>query len=164
MAFARTGRLDQAEVEAAALGSLSTEPELERVTVWDLNTTAALIDIAVGVLDGELAMARGDHQTAIDSLTAAAELEDALTYDEPPPWYQPVRQLLGAVYLAADRAADAERVYREDLVTFPNNGWSLLGLQQSLEAQGKTTEAEEVVVQFAAASQYADVELTALRL
>ncbi len=63
-----------------------------------------------------------------------------------------------------DSAADAERVYREDLETFPDNGWSLFGLQQSLEAQGKTAEAEEIAEQFAAAWQYADVELTASRL
>ena len=164
MALARTARLDEAQVEADALGSLAMEPELERVTVWDLNTTAALIDIAVEVLDSELAMTRGDHQTAIDALTAAAELEDALNYDEPPPWYQPVRHLLGAAYLDAGQAADAEKVYREDLETFPHNGWSLFGLHQSLEAQGKTTEALEIAEQFATAWQYADVELTASRL
>ena len=140
------------------------EPELERVTVWDLNTTAALMDIAVEVLAGEIAAARGDYETAIEALVAAAELEDELNYDEPPPWYQPVRHLLGAVYLDAGQASAAERVYREDLETFPDNGWSLVGLQQSLEAQNKTAEAQEIAEQFAAAWQYADVELTASRL
>jgi len=163
MADVRTGQFEQAEVEAKALGSLAVEPELERVTVWDLNTTAALIDIAVEVLAGEIAAARGDHETAIDALAAAVELEDALAYDEPPPWHQPVRQLLGAVYLHAGRAQDAARVYREDLEIFPDNGWSLFGLQQSLAAQGMTAEAEEVGRQFAAAWQYADVTLTASR-
>ena len=164
MALTRTGQLEQAGVEAAALGALSMEPELESVTVWDLNTTAALIDIAVEVLDGEIAAARGDYETAIEALVAAAELEDELTYDEPPPWYQPVRLSLGAVYLDAGQAAAAERVYRQDLETFPDNGWSLYGLQQSLEAQGKTAEAQEIAEQLAAAWQYADIELTASRL
>ncbi len=36
------------------------------------------MDIAVEVLDGEIAAARGDYETAIEALMAAAELEDAL--------------------------------------------------------------------------------------
>ena len=143
---------------------LAMDPELERVTVWDLNTTAALMDIATEVLAAEIAAARGDYETAIDALTSAAELEDALTYDEPPPWYQPVRQILGAVYLEIGRPAEAEAAYRQDLEVFPSNGWSLFGLQQSLEVQGKTDEALEIAEQFANAWQYADVELTASRL
>ncbi len=164
MALARTGQLDEAAAEAEALDSLASNTELERVTVWDLNTTAALIDIAVEVLAGEMAAAKGDYGTAIEALQAAVEMEDALTYDEPPPWHQPVRQLLGAIYLDAGQPQEAERVYREDLETFPHNGWSLFGLQRSLEAQGKTREAREIAEQFATAWQYADVELTASRL
>ena len=60
---------------------------------------------------------------------------------EPPPFYFPTRQALGAVLLAADRAADAEAVYRIDLEQHPKNGWSLLGLAQSLEAQGRDADA-----------------------
>ena len=60
---------------------------------------------------------------------------------EPPTWHYPVRQHLGAVLLAAGRPADAERVYRADLEQWPENGWSLLGLKQALEAQGKTPDA-----------------------
>jgi len=72
-----------------------------------------------------------------------------------------VRQFLGTIYLNADRAADAERVYREDLDLFPDNGWSLFGLQQSLAAQGRSNEAEEIGQRFASAWRYADVDLTA---
>ena len=163
LAHVRQGDLEQAETERAALSALTMEPELERVTVWDLNTTAALMDIAVEVLTAEIAAARGELDTAIDALTEAAELEDALTYDEPPPWYQPVRLTLGAIYLAADRPVDAERVYREDLEVFPNNGWALFGLEQSLLAQGKSTGAAAVGEELAAAWQYADVNLESSR-
>ena len=163
LARARQGEIEQAEAELAALSRLAMEPELERVTVWDLNTTAALMDIAVEVLIAEIAAARGDYETAIDALSEAVELEDALTYDEPPPWYQPVRLTLGAIYMAAGRPADAERVYREDLEIFPDNGWSLFGLQQSLDAQNKASEAVAVSEAFATAWQYADVELESSR-
>ncbi len=163
MAYLRTDRIDEARAELELLEALAMDPVLEQVTVWDLNTTAALVDIAVEVLSGEIAAAAGDYDDAIDFLTTAVELEDELTYDEPPPWHQPVRQVLGAVLLDAGRAADAETVYREDLKNFPDNGWSLLGLQQSLDAQGKGDEATEAGAQFATAWQFADVTLESSR-
>ena len=82
---------------------------------------------------------------------------------EPPPWYYPVRQSLGAVLLQAGRAADAEQVYREDLRRNPGNGWSLYGLAQSLRAQGKTGEAAQTDESFKKAWAQADVQLTASR-
>lgn len=42
--------------------------------------------------------------------------------------------------LAVDRAADAEVVFRKDLEIDPDNGWSLLGLAQSLDAKGEAAE------------------------
>ena len=47
--------------------------------------------------------------------------------------------------------------------SIPRNGWSLYGLAQSLEAQGKTDEAAQVQAEFDEAWQGADVELTASR-
>ena len=61
-----------------------------------------------------------------------------MEYDEPEPLPFPARHWLGAALLEAKRPADAERVYREDIKDHPHNGWSLLGLQQALKAQGKT--------------------------
>ena len=163
MALLRTDRLDEARTELEQLEVLAMDPELEKVTIWDLNTSAALVDIAVEVLSGEIAAAEGNYDDAIDSLRTAAELEDELTYDEPPPWHQPVRQVLGAVLLEAGKPAEAEVAYRQDLEVFPSNGWSLFGLQQSLEAQGKSDEAAAVGEQFATAWQFADVTLTGTR-
>jgi hypothetical protein len=82
---------------------------------------------------------------------------------EPPAWFYPVRHNLGAALLEADQPAEAEAVYREDLRQYPNNGWSLFGLAESLRAQDKTAEATEVEQQFRLAWQYADVTLTASR-
>jgi tetratricopeptide (TPR) repeat protein len=163
MAFLRTDRIDEARSELEQLETLAMDPVLEQVTVWDLNTTAALVDIAVEVLSGEISAAEGDYDDAIDFLTTAVELEDELTYDEPPPWHQPVRQVLGAVLLEAGKPTEAEMVYREDLKSFPANGWSLLGLQQSLAAQGKSDEATDTAAQFETAWQFADVTLESSR-
>jgi hypothetical protein len=62
-----------------------------------------------------------------------------------------------------ERLAEAEAVYREDLRQYPENGWSLFGLTESLKAQGKTAEAAEIQQRFEAAWQEADVQLTASR-
>ena len=45
----------------------------------------------------------------------------------PPLWYYPLRHSLGRALLEAGNPQEAERVYREDLLRFPDNGWSLFG-------------------------------------
>lgn len=163
-ALARTDKIEEAKQELAQLESLAVDTTLEQVTIWDLNTTAALVDIAVEVLSGEIGAAEGDYDRAIDALTTAVELEDELTYDEPPPWHQPVRQVLGAVLLEAGKPEAAETAYRADLENFPENGWSLLGLEKSLAAQGKSNEAAAVADRFESAWQHADIELAGSRI
>ena len=91
-------------------------------------------------------------------------IEDGIPYDEPPGWHAPVRQTLGAILLDAGRAADAERVYREELRRNPGNGWSLFGLAQSLRAQDKAVEAKAAQAEFATAWRNADLELVASRM
>jgi tetratricopeptide (TPR) repeat protein len=88
---------------------------------------------------------------------------EASPHPEPPPWYFPQRQALGAVLLDAGRPAEAEKVYREDLAKNPRNGWSLFGLAQSLRQQGRSRDAAFVERGFVQAWARADVDLTASR-
>jgi tetratricopeptide (TPR) repeat protein len=92
-------------------------------------------------------------------LREAGKLEDALIYNEPPDWMQPTRHTLGAVLLRAGRAQEAEVVYREDLVRYPENAWALWGLKRALEMRGATKEAAEVAQRFAKAAKRADVKI-----
>lgn len=115
--------------------------------------------IAWRVLAGEIDMRSGRPGDAVAHLEAAVAIEDQLLYDEPPLWYRPVRQVLGRAYMEAGRAVDAERVYREDLDKFRENGWSLRGLALSLEAQGREAEAREVEERFRVAWAGADIQL-----
>jgi predicted Zn-dependent protease len=55
---------------------------------------------------------------------------------EPPYWYYPVRQSLGAALLAAGKPAEAEKVFRHSLQNSPDNGWALYGLAQAQRARG----------------------------
>lgn len=97
-----------------------------------------LIGVLAGILEGEIAREAGDLPAAIGAFERAVAADDTLDYDEPEPLPFPARHWLGAALIEAKRYSDAEKVYRDDLADHPHNGWSLLGLQQALKAQGKT--------------------------
>lgn len=125
-----------------------------------VNTAHAILDIADHVLEGEIALREKRIDDAVGHLRQAAALEDELRYMEPPEWIQPTRHALGAVLLSAGRAAEAEKVYREDLARWPENGWSLFGLAKSLEAQN-SPEAPAVMARFKKAWARADTPIEA---
>ena len=156
------GRLDEAVSELAQLKTLAADPALAKVTLWEINKSADLLMIAQHVLEGELAHKQGKVDEAVSHLQQAVSAEDKLNYDEPPAWYYPARQSLGAVLLDAGRAGDAEPVFRKDLERHRNNGWSLFGLWQSLTAQGKD-EAQAVKSRFDKTWAEADITLTQAR-
>jgi tetratricopeptide (TPR) repeat protein len=159
MAFAAKGQVASAQQELEQLKAIAQPSVLEGVTIWNINSTTDLMEIAVEVLAGQIAAQQGNLDQAIVHLQKGVELEDALNYDEPAPWGSPVRQTLGEVLLTARHFVEAEQVYREDLITYPENGWSLHGLAQSLQAQGRTGEAAAVQTRFEIAWQQADFEL-----
>lgn len=96
-----------------------------------------LLGVVAGILDGEIKRTGGDLPGAIAAFKAAADLQESLIYDEPEPLPFSARHWLGAALLEAKQPAEAEAVYRAELKHHPHNGWSLLGLQQSLAAEGK---------------------------
>src|SRR4029077_19866859 len=98
------------------------------------------LSIAVHALSGEIATRRGDLDKGINHFREAAKIEDTGLYFEPPKWYYPIRHSLGAALLKAGHHVEVEKVYREDLRRFPENGWALFGLAQALRAEGKNTE------------------------
>jgi tetratricopeptide (TPR) repeat protein len=160
MARLRNGNAEEALRHLDSLQQLAADEELDKVTIWENNTTRHILQVAEQSLAGELAAARGDHDVAAEHLRKAVELEDAMSYEEPPLWYAPTRQALGAILLKANRPAEAEAVFRDDLTKYPNNGWSLYGLRQALQAQGKESEAADFGDQFERAWSRADVQLT----
>jgi tetratricopeptide (TPR) repeat protein len=159
IANASLGRLEDAEKEQAAF--IASLKDVPKDALWSANSAQDVFAVAVPYLEGELAYRKGNLDEAAAKLREAAKKEDFLKYDEPPDWTVPSRHALGAVLLEAKRPADAEAAYREDLVRYPENGWSLYGLANALDAQGKTAEAKTVRARFEKAWERADVKLPA---
>ena len=154
--------------EAAKGNWAKAQSALDTVTAIDAATPdgadgKTALSIAVRALSGEIAIRKGDLETGIKHFREAATIEDGGLYFEPPKWYYPIRHSLGAALLKTGQSAEAEKVYREDLRRFPENGWSLFGLAQALRAQGKNSEAAAAEARFQHAWANTDVKLTASR-
>lgn len=162
VALARKGDLAAARRERDQLVPLRDTTEILFLDTNDY-PAVTLLQIADALLEGELAMAAGSVDAAVGHFERAVALQDGLPYMEPPFWYYPTRQSLGAALLAAGRAGEAEAVYRRELEDYPHNGWSMFGLAESLAAQGRTDEAAEVREMFTHVWARADVELTGSR-
>lgn len=163
MAFASTNRLAEAEQELAALTPLRSVGSLAETYVSGVNVASDVVAIAHEVLQGEIAAKRRQAADVVRHYAAAVEVEDGLTYMEPPDWPLPVRQLQGAALLEVGRAEDAEAAFRADMQKFPENGWSLSGLQASLERQGRRNDAAEVGSRLERAWSAADTTVAAAR-
>src|SRR5262245_1778152 len=157
VAFAATGKLAEAEKERAALA-----PEVRQISgdaPFGLNSASGVLRVAESALDARIAWAKGERARSIESWRAAVAAWDALNYNEPPDWYYPVRESLGAALLLNGDAAAAEKVFREDLKENPRNARSLFGLMESLKAQSKRDAAAFVEAEFKAAWKNAEVQL-----
>jgi tetratricopeptide (TPR) repeat protein len=149
MALAGSGKPDEAEKERAAIVAAkeATPPDAIFAPPWN-NKTRDILQIAEDVLSAKIALARKDTDTAIARYRNAVAVQDTLNYGEPPDWYFPVRESLGGALLMADKAAEAEKVFREDLQQNPRNPRSLFGLHQALKTQGRNYDAQFVEKQF----------------
>jgi tetratricopeptide (TPR) repeat protein len=161
IALVRKGDLAAAEGEADRIKDLARKGDftaLEEALV----PAVPVLDLAREVVLGRIAQARGDLERAIGHFEHAAELQDGLTYMEPPYWYYPVRQSLGALLLQAGRNEAAEAAFRAALKQAPNNGWALFGLAETLRAKGDAKGAAEVTARFekAWAGERAQLDVT----
>ena len=136
------------------------------------NRCIDLLDVAEQMLDGELEYRKGNYDLAFTHIRKAIELEDALAYDEPWGWIQPVRHALGALTLEQGRIEEAEQAYREDLglagdlpraCIHPDNIWSLKGLDECLRRRGAgdTTEAKIIRQRLKLATSRSDLPVGA---
>nr|WP_299068695.1 hypothetical protein [uncultured Allomuricauda sp.] len=159
IAFIRKGNSKEAQEELDAIETLKNDPELADLVATANNASIHSANIAYEVVAGELAALNGDTSKAIKHLENAVEFEDGLTYTEPAAWHIPTRQNLGAILMNAKKYEEAEKIYKEDLDVLRQNGWSLMGLHNSLKAQGKVDEAEAIKQEFDKAWEHSDIEI-----
>jgi tetratricopeptide (TPR) repeat protein len=146
VAFARLGNIAGAESEQKAFSEARTKIGAEDTGVFQ-NPEQKIVDVAAEVLNGRVAMARGDRAGAIAAYRKAVAAEDDLDYDEPADWFYPTRETLGAALLRDKQYAEAEKVFRDDLTHNKNNPRSLYGLSRALKGQKK--DASSPTAQFA---------------
>ncbi len=159
VAFANTGRLDRAVTETAAFETLAAQVKDD--TYVGFTPAPLVMDVARHMLRGEILFRQGNRDGAFAALRRGVELEEALPYDEPRGWMQPVSHALGALLLEADRVAEAEEIYRADLKVNPENSWSLHGLAECLRRRGDVASAKAVEVRFKKAWTQADTKIQA---
>ncbi|MEQ8422188.1 MAG: hypothetical protein RIB64_19430 [Arenibacter algicola] len=159
IAFVRKNNIKEAKEELEALKLMKNDPELETVVANYTNPSSSIARIAYGVVSGEIANAEGNLPEALEHLKQAVLYEDQLIYSEPTAWHIPVRQTLGAALLKAKKYEEAEKVYKKDLDIVRQNGWSLIGLHESLIGQGKLEEAKKIKQEFDNAWEHADMPI-----
>jgi tetratricopeptide (TPR) repeat protein len=150
VALAGKRQFNEAKKERAEFQTL--KQKVDPNAPWDTNKTGDVLAVADAVLDARLEQSIAKWQKAVD-------LQDGLTYGEPPAWYYPVRESLGAALLRSGDAAAAEGIFREGLRRSPNNGRMLFGLLESLKAQRKLAAAAWVEKEFKTAWTHADITL-----
>ena len=159
MAYATQGKVSEAEAERQRFETLRAAVPADSIYMIN-NKSTAFLALVAATLDAQLAWARGEKKNAVEKWRRAVEVESTLQYDEPPPWISPVRQSLGAALLRNGQAKEAESIFRQAMMKRPRDGRLLFGLQQSLLAQGRQTEASLVEIQYKEAWKYAPADLS----
>jgi tetratricopeptide (TPR) repeat protein len=171
MAFAGKGHIGQSQDElnalqaemalAPAAASFEGPPDV-RHALDKLTQSYDAFDlkIAAAILGSRIAEARRQVPESIELMRAAVKLQDEMPYSEPPPWFYPVRESLGALLLRHGSAAESQAVFTDNLRLSPNDPRALLGLAAALTAQGRKTAAAEENARFEAVRQFSDVPLS----
>jgi tetratricopeptide (TPR) repeat protein len=157
MACAKTGNIAEAEKHLFSLHERMNDTVLQvKFTPYTSSPYECSI-VAENILSAAISFEQKKYDVAISAIQKAIAAEDKLLYAEPKQWMLPARQYLGAYLLQLNKPKEAEKVYREDLVWNPGNGWSLLGLYQSMVAQNKTSEATPYKSQYMNSFSKADM-------
>jgi tetratricopeptide (TPR) repeat protein len=151
MAFAATGKLTQGEAEHQAVTEALESTAQDETFDMSLNKARDVLKIASDVLAAKLSLARSEGNQAIAQLRDAVAIQDSLRYAEPPSWFYPVRESLGAALFLDGQVSEAEQTFREDLERNPRNPRSLFGLLQVLRSRTRSHDAGFVQAELEAA-------------
>ena len=149
LALAGTGKVADAEAEYKIVSAAEEATPPDVIFQMPINNKAKdIMKIAKDVVGAKIALAKKDSNSAISMLRDAVAIQDTLKYGEPPDWFFPVRESLGAALLMNGDTTGAEKVFREDLDRNPRNPRSLFGLRQALLQEKRDYDAGFVQKQF----------------
>jgi len=140
VAFARLGDDEGYSAEIAAMRALTANPQMQSMVEAGF-PAPDIIELAIHVAAGRKAYAEGQFDDAVAHYSSAQEIEATIPYNEPPYWYYPVAQSLGASLYKAGLYKEAQAAFQEALFKAPNNGWALYGLSKTEAKLGNKLEA-----------------------
>ncbi|MBN2702094.1 MAG: tetratricopeptide repeat protein [Methylothermaceae bacterium] len=143
VAAAASGDAREARVELDALAEIAEKADFSELTAADV-PAEEILHIARKVLGARFAQAKGDLKKATSALEKAAEIQESLSYMEPPYWYYPVHRSVGALKFLQGDLAGAEQAFKASLEQAPNDAWALWGLAEVYRKQGKESAAADV--------------------
>lgn len=143
-AFAVAGQAAKAESERDAMEEIYKKLPAGPAFGMMTNSWETMHGMAANSLSARIAVAHGDFAGAVERWQAAISIEDQMRYHEPPDWFYPMRESLGAALLRAGKTMEAEKIFRDDLERNPRNPRSLFGLWKTLEAEHKSADADWV--------------------
>ena len=167
VAFAALGMHAEAETERSLFYEVRKDKTMSKRylvhnVMYDPDKPGeGVLDVAECVMNGEIEYHKGNFKEAFQHLRLAVKRDSNLVYGEPWSWMVPSRHALGALLIEREESIEAESVYREDLLQYKDNMWSLLGLHQALKMQQKIEEAGEVLALFEKASAFTEFEIGA---
>jgi len=168
LAFAARRRIDQSQAEldalraetalAPAAASFDGPPDVQHV-LDKITKSVDAYDLKIGaaILGSRIAEAQRRTPQALELMRTAVKLQDEMPYSEPPPWFYPVGESLGALLLRSRSPSESEAAFRATLQRSPNDPRALLGLSAALRAQGRKAEAAAQKAHFQVAWQFSDV-------
>lgn len=158
VAYIRTNDVKAAE---HCLGKIKAamQDSVLAIRLMPFNSPLQSCRIAESILTGEILFKKGQTKKSFEAFQSAIDEEEKMVYREPHDWLIPARQFLGAYLLKNNQPKEAEKVYQHDLVKNPNNGWSLVGMYQSLKAQNKLEDANVYKEKYEKAFENADVNI-----
>jgi tetratricopeptide (TPR) repeat protein len=161
MAALSGGRLEEAARDANALDAALWQ--LQRSVGDDApKNVRRILGLASYDLRANLVARQGQLDAAVKLMQAASKLEAEIGYSEPPPYWRPIDESLGQIYLRARKWNEASQAFTRALAARPNNGFSLSGLGAAEAGSGHVAEAARAYRALLEVWAEADANLPAL--
>ena len=128
--------------EAEAIERIGRDTDWTSLDAWAV-PVRPILEVARNVVLARAAQTEGDQGAVIGLFEKAAAAQDEIPYMEPPYWYYPVRQSLGAALLKAGKPEEAEKQFQAALERERGNAWALYGLEEAAKAKGDAAGAKK---------------------